>query len=108
MEDPFDDSRNIPRPQLTPEDRSALASLVQSPAWSILREKVWMHLRRMAVTNLVEGKPGDISHIQGYYEGLRMAEASAIVCSQPDKPKFEPIEPLESKLTPKSPIGGML
>lgn len=107
MDEPFD-TPNIPDLELSNEERTHLAALVTSPAWTVLTEKVWKHLRRMAVTSLVRGPVVDYTRVQGYYSGLQTAELAVIKCAQPPKVESSPIGPLESKLTPRNQSGGML
>lgn len=107
MDEPFD-TNEIPDVVLSNDERAHLAALVTSPTWTVLTEKVWKHLRRMAVTSLIRGPVADYSRVQGYYSGLQTAEFAVIKCSQPPKAEFSPIGPLESKLTPRSSSGGSL
>lgn len=108
MDEPYEASNAIPDIDLSNEERASLASLIMSPAWKVLTEKVWTHLRRMAVTTMVNSTSPNIANVQGYYAGLKTAEFAVIKCAQPPKPDLPTLDALESKLTPRNQSGGML
>ena len=86
--------------QLSDEERSALAGLVQSNVWKdIVVGKIIDYCRRAIITGLLSPQ-GDHKFSQGQYSGVIMVEDAIQRFSVPVRAPEVDVEALESQLYP--------